>query len=57
MDLQPAKVRELRNCDIEKKLKIAMDMQKVSNFKPPDKYLDELKAAIDIKKSSKKVGF
>lgn len=56
MDLQPAKVRELRNCDMEKKLKIAMDMRKTSDFKPPGKYLEELKAAIDNKKSSKKVG-
>lgn len=59
MDLQPAKVRELRNCDINKKLKIAMEfgMRKTTDYKSPDKYLNELAVAIDAKKSTKKVGF
>jgi hypothetical protein len=55
MDLQPAKVRELRNFDRDKKLKIALDMRKPTDFKSPAKYLNELAVAIDVKMSTKKV--
>ncbi|KAI6171408.1 Formin-like protein [Aphelenchoides bicaudatus] len=54
MDLQPAKVRELRSFDRDKKLKIALDMRKTTDFKSPDKYLNELAVALDGKKSTKK---
>lgn len=55
MDLQPAKVRELRNFDIDKKLKLALDMRKTTDYKSPGDYLNELSVAIDGKKSTKKV--
>lgn len=57
MDLQPAKVRELRNCDMEKKLKIALDMRKLTDYKNPAVYLQELATAIEARKSTKKVCF
>ncbi|KAI6175235.1 Formin-like protein [Aphelenchoides fujianensis] len=54
MDLQPARVRELRNCDLDKKWKLVDDHRKVNQAVPASVYLHNLSIAINAKKLSKK---
>ncbi|KAI6233834.1 hypothetical protein M3Y99_00875400 [Aphelenchoides fujianensis] len=54
MDLQPARVRELRNCDLDKKWKLVEDHRKVNQAVPASVYLHNLSIAINAKKLSKK---
>ncbi|KAI6188875.1 Formin-like protein [Aphelenchoides besseyi] len=55
MDLQPAKVREIRKCDLEKKWKLVEDYRKMQQRVDPSVYLNNLSAALTNKKSSKKI--